>query len=292
VSLKWYVRFWILFTIVLSLENYFLNHQTNLSLLGLLKTKSPLFKDLDLSPLPGKPISWYLGWVGFLTMALTNFYSIRKRFQFMRSWGSMNGWLDFHIFCGLMGPTMILFHSNFKIGGLVAISFWSMVISFASGIVGRYFYVQLLHQQAHIEKEIEKAEKLLKERLTSSRGPIPDEKLLALKYSALRFYGAGALIAVAPNYQLAEISTLGALFRSMIADVRAKIFSPNFAKSIDQNATLLLKNYALKVRRFGFLVPFQRLMGYWHAFHMPFAVVMYVLALVHIVTALLFQTRA
>ena len=38
---------------------------------------------------------------------------------------------------------MILFHTSFKFGGIVSISFWSMVAVVASGVIGRFIYLQI-----------------------------------------------------------------------------------------------------------------------------------------------------
>jgi hypothetical protein len=38
---------------------------------------------------------------------------------------------------------MVLYHTSFKFGGIVAVSFWSMVAVFLSGIVGRFIYIQI-----------------------------------------------------------------------------------------------------------------------------------------------------
>ncbi|MEZ4987706.1 MAG: hypothetical protein R2795_22200 [Saprospiraceae bacterium] len=51
--------------------------------------------------------------------------------------------MEFHIFLCTLGPVMILFHTAFKFGGIVSISFWSMVIVVASGVIGRFIYVQI-----------------------------------------------------------------------------------------------------------------------------------------------------
>ena len=57
--------------------------------------------------------------------------------------GILKYWLEFHIFLCTLGPIMVLFHTAFKFGGLVAVSFWSMVAVFLSGIVGRFIYIQI-----------------------------------------------------------------------------------------------------------------------------------------------------
>ena len=49
----------------------------------------------------------------------------------------------FHIFLCTLGPILVLFHTSYKFGGLVVISFWSMVAVFLSGIIGRFIYIQI-----------------------------------------------------------------------------------------------------------------------------------------------------
>ncbi|MCX6278511.1 MAG: hypothetical protein NT004_10475 [Bacteroidetes bacterium] len=70
-------------------------------------------------------------------------YMIRKRFRAFTRLGILKYWLEFHIFLCSLGPILVLFHTSFKFGGLVAISFWSMVAVFLSGIIGRYIYIQI-----------------------------------------------------------------------------------------------------------------------------------------------------
>jgi hypothetical protein len=67
-------------------------------------------------------------------------YSSRKRLRLLRTAGSMRTFLEVHIFLCLVGPTLVLFHTTFKFGGLVAVSAWSMMAVVLSGIVGRYLY--------------------------------------------------------------------------------------------------------------------------------------------------------
>ncbi len=81
-----------------------------------------------------------LGIFGALFMILLLAYSLRKRVGFMRTWGHLDTWLNAHIFLGLAGPALVLFHTVFRFGGLVGLSFWAMAVVVASGIVGRYIY--------------------------------------------------------------------------------------------------------------------------------------------------------
>ncbi|MEI7982264.1 MAG: hypothetical protein WCI71_11475, partial [Bacteroidota bacterium] len=70
-------------------------------------------------------------------------YMIRKRIRALSRLGVLNYWLEFHIFLCTLGPILVLFHTSFKFGGLVAVSFWSMVAVFASGVIGRYIYIRI-----------------------------------------------------------------------------------------------------------------------------------------------------
>ena len=70
-------------------------------------------------------------------------YMARKRYRFLSRIGILKHWLEFHIFLCTLGPVMVLFHTSYKFGGLVSVSFWSMVAVFLSGIVGRFIYLQI-----------------------------------------------------------------------------------------------------------------------------------------------------
>jgi hypothetical protein len=85
-----------------------------------------------------------LGIIGSALMIIGVFtYMARKRQRSLMRLGVLKHWLEFHIFMCSLGPIMVLFHTAFKFGGLVAISFWSMVAVFLSGIIGRFIYIQI-----------------------------------------------------------------------------------------------------------------------------------------------------
>ena len=84
------------------------------------------------------------GIIGSLFMILgVSLYMLRKRFRVFHRIGILKHWLEFHIFLCTLGPILVLFHTSFKFGGIVAISFWSMVAVFLSGVIGRFIYLQI-----------------------------------------------------------------------------------------------------------------------------------------------------
>jgi hypothetical protein len=278
-KLKTYVYLWILISIALFYDSWMLNHFPAFSLSAQLKNAGVL-PTLDLSPEPGKELSMAFGWTGFGLMLLTNFYILRKRFNLGKSLGSISGWLNFHIFCGLVGPTLILFHCNFKVGGLVAISFWSMVISFASGIVGRYFYVQVVSQKGDLERQLVGQDNFMKRSL----GPRADlAKFEETKQLAVRLSGAR------PEGDVTFFSVMIVVSRSLVGDLRLRFSRDPRLVALPAPIHYQLNQYAVTQRRIVYLESFRRVMGYWHSFHMPFAVFMYVVAVIHIISALLFK---
>ena len=134
---KTYFIIWIAITVWLTYEYFILNGSiSGTSYIAAIYHGFDLIPRSKLpSPEAGKSLSFFLGWVGFITMTLTNLYIIRKRTPSWQKWGKTAGWLDFHIFCGLLGPTLIIFHTNLKVGGLVAVSFWAMMIFLFSSSV-------------------------------------------------------------------------------------------------------------------------------------------------------------
>ena len=77
-------------------------------------------------------------------------------------------------------------------GGLVAISFWSMVVSATSGIIGRYFYVQLLSKKSDVHRIANGWDEKLGKYQKLSSSDIQDHTMELLKKSALIFVGAPA----------------------------------------------------------------------------------------------------
>lgn len=111
-----------------------------------------------------------LGILGSAMMIFLLAYSLRKRNLVFGKLGNVARWLDFHIFLGIMGPMFVVLHTSFKLNGIVAISFWSMVAVALSGVLGRYLYLQIPRNiqgnDIHV-RELEEINKELAQELVS-----------------------------------------------------------------------------------------------------------------------------
>jgi len=94
----------------------------------------------------GDDFGYYLGVIGGVMMLTLLLYSLRKHIRFMHNWGATRHWFRLHMFLGIAGPTLILFHSTFRAGSVNAIVALScMLLVAGSGIVGRVIYRKIHH---------------------------------------------------------------------------------------------------------------------------------------------------
>jgi len=111
----------------------------------------------------GGSVGHRLGIVGSGMMVLMLGYSVRKRVRLLHRLGPLRRWLDIHIFLGIMGPLLVILHSAFKVQGLVALSFWSMIVVASSGVFGRYLYLQIPRTRAGEEMTLAALERVDRE---------------------------------------------------------------------------------------------------------------------------------
>lgn len=93
---------------------------------------------------PEHGLGYYLGIVGGSLMLTLLLYPLRKRVKWMRSWGTVAGWFRLHMILGIVGPALVMLHSNFEIKSLNAsVALYCMLLVSASGIIGRYIYSRI-----------------------------------------------------------------------------------------------------------------------------------------------------
>ena len=74
-------------------------------------------------------------------LILTNLlYLVRRRFARL-SVGSLRAWLDVHVFTGLFGAMLVMFHSAFQVrSGIAMVTVGSLLVVIVTGLLGRYLY--------------------------------------------------------------------------------------------------------------------------------------------------------
>jgi len=232
-----------------------------------------------------------LGIAGTLMMIIgVSVYMLRKRKPRIFRFGNLKYWLEFHIFLCTLGPVFVLFHTAFKFGGIVAVSFWSMVAVVLSGIIGRFIYIQIPRTiQGHEldYNELNELNKNLTQQLESkfqfSSVIISD---IEKEFRADKYYGMSF------GQSLSVIFFDFINLRKKMKLVKNELLCQkiNDKKSIKE-ILKIVKSKIVLLRRIGLLKTMQKLFNYWHIVHLPFAISMFVIMLIHVGVTILFGYR-
>jgi hypothetical protein len=99
---------------------------------------------LDRYITPQRGFGYALGIMGGSMMILLLLYSARKRVAWLRWMGGIPAWFEFHMVLGIVGPVLVLFHSNFSLGATNSnVALICMLLVAGSGVIGRYIYTRL-----------------------------------------------------------------------------------------------------------------------------------------------------
>jgi hypothetical protein len=123
-----------------------------------------------------KPAGYVGQSAGLLAIAIFIFlwlYPFRKKARWLAWTGSVGRWLDVHVLAALSLPLLVAIHAAWRFEGLIGLGFWSMMVVWASGVVGRYLYARIPRGKAGIELTIEEIgarRKQLLEQIATSTG--------------------------------------------------------------------------------------------------------------------------
>ncbi len=229
-----------------------------------------------------------LGIVGTLLILIGVFsYIARKRYKSLARLGRLKYWLEFHIFLCSVGPVMVLFHTAFKFGGIVSVSFWSMVAVVASGVIGRFIYIQ-------IPRTIEGRELSLSE-VRDMKSDL--EKILKDAYRL----DESSYNAILDATRVKPAAPGGGLVSGMvkkyfedkktIRNVKKILRGNQLPKAHVLQVSQLIKREIALNNRIERLLTMQRLFKYWHVAHLPFAFIMLIIMVVHVAVTLAFGYR-
>ncbi len=228
------------------------------------------------------------GIIGSILMVLgVVLYSTRKRLRSLARLGILKYWLEFHIFLCTIGPILILFHTSFKFGGLVAISFWSMVAVFLSGVAGRFIYIQIprsiegnelnLGEIRDIRDKIGKNLSETHDLDAESIGIIND-----LTKKKVEKYYKSSLVRWFRNFSYD---------RKSIKKARSVLKEKGIPVSDRKHIISLVKQDISLNRKIERLATMQNLFKYWHVAHLPFAMVMLIIMVIHVAVTIVFGYR-
>ncbi len=243
---------------------------------------------------PQRGLGYWLGIIGGSCMLLLLIYSARKRYAWLRWMGGIPAWFEFHMVMGVVGPVLILFHSNFKLGATNSnVALFSMLLVAGSGVVGRYIYTRL-HARLDDHEDTLDALKKVGERLRKQAGStalLPgvlavieqvEQRLIVLPN---RSHGRFLLIFTGA-FRMARARYV------VRAEIRRAVHLAQRAHSqaLAQHAPRigeLARRYAYRrldaARRMTEFQTYARLFSFWHVLHIPLFFMLLFAGIAHVV---------
>jgi hypothetical protein len=232
---------------------------------------------------PEQGVGYALGLVGLALLLCQLLYSVRKRARSAGSAGRLHTWLGAHMWLGILGPTAILFHSNFRVGAfnsVVALACMGLVV--ASGLVGRFLYRKVHARLFDRRLELRWLEQDLRLERGALAGLLQHAPEVAER---LRSFETG-LLARPPGPARSAWRFVSAGFRSARARsaCRALLRRPARAVELDREEALeALDHYLAAVVRVTRFTSFERLFALWHPLHVPLCALLFGAATLHVI---------
>jgi len=212
-----------------------------------------------------------LGIIGTLMILFgVTVYIARKRYNFLAKQIRLKYLLEFHIFLCTLGPILVLFHTAFKFGGIVSVAFWSMVAVVLSGVAGRFIYNQ-------IPKTIEGRQMTMNE--------LKEMKTDLAVVLHQKFSLESNTLDIISDLMSEENTTEN---RKKLSYLKKVLNRKDLPKSDRKSIIQTVKNEISLTKKISRLQTMQKLFKYWHVAHMPFALIMLVIVVIHIGVTLAF----
>ena len=261
-------------------------------LLGLLIVFGWLIRDYELIS-PKEGVGYWLGITGGSMMVLLLMYPLRKRFRILHVLGATKHWFRLHMIFGLLGPLLILYHSNFHLGSFnSSVAFYAMLLVAGSGIIGRHFYAgihrglygrktNLRELQQDLAQAIEKSHGLTRimPRLVARLDALSAE----LQDDAVRHtIGLRRSLKWTLTHTLMRLSLLHTAHKELRI---AAIASPVIARDrqrIRRAAAHYVREFTVLGGRVAQFSLYERLFALWHILHLPIFFIMVLSAIVHV----------
>ena len=239
-------------------------------------------------------VAYWLGVGGGVGMLLLLTYPMRKHLRFMRRAGPAKPWFNAHMVLGVVGPLLILLHSNFHIGSLNAgVAFYSMVTVAGSGVVGRFLYLRL-HRGLHGEKL---SLGQMRAGFHSDDGAAVRLRFAPRVVQRCREFETWAL----ERRVVTGAEVLRAMFvvpwmrwraarfcraelrRRLVAVAHTEGWSRGMLQARVRAAGKLSDGYLAGAQRVAMFSAWERLFSWWHIAHVPFVYILVISAIVHVI---------
>lgn len=238
---------------------------------------------------PAGPVGRSLGVAGAALMfGGTLAYVARKNLRILANAGSTKTWLEVHIFCGLVGPALVTFHTSFRFNGIVSVAYWSMAGVVASGFVGRYLYVRIPRTLRGVELD----RRAIEERAAELRRELADLTVPVKLLERIERLEQEILPREGERHGPASLLLGGLAVRRKTREIEREIRSAGLNPERLREALHAEAERVQLLRRAATLDLTRRLFALWHVFHRPFVWVLAAVFVLHVGVAVYFGYAA
>lgn len=246
---------------------------------------------------PETGAGYALGIIGGSLMLLLLLYPARKRLRWLGFIGSVKGWFQTHMVMGLVGPLLVLFHSNFQLGATNSnVALVCMLIVSISGLFGRYFYGRIhLEFYGHQATLTDLRTNLDRLQQVSSSIPYMSELVTRLKAGETQMVaGLDSVphLLRPPVIGLRSFLLRFRLFRFIRQSVRATGATRGLsAEQRRRERTAgrdMVDRHIDAARKVAEFEAYERLFSLWHLLHLPMFFMLLIAGIVHVVSVNLY----
>jgi hypothetical protein len=242
-------------------------------------TVANILDSLDIKFHAGDQLSTWAGAIGTALMIIAAIYPVFRRVKAFRFIASNTMWFDFHLMAGTVGPMFIMLHSALRLDTWVSAAFWTMSIVVVSGFLGRYLYTQVPEMSSGVELEEvdhKRAFAAARPRLTVPMAEI-DRELAVQSATAER-------VALSPSVLRALwwlfTQDIGRGFRTLAR--RSRLAQLGVDRRTRNDLARRAARMIVITRRQVVAPKAQLLLHSWKKVHVPFTVMLTVIATAHI----------
>lgn len=242
---------------------------------------------------PEDGLGYWLGIVGGSMMLVLLLYPLRKRIRMLRFLGRTTHWFQAHMVLGVIGPVLVLYHSNFNLGSINSqVALYCMLLVAGSGVIGRYIYANIHRGLYGGKTSLGELRKELSESIKQANGIATLLPQFAARLEVLTAEVQGDSVTGSLGarssllWTFRKYPTHFSLWRTARTELRERAtVSPAVAQNIDKlqrASAAYIRRYLEQVGRVAQFTLFERLFSLWHVLHMPLFFMMVISALFHV----------
>jgi len=238
-------------------------------------------------------LGYWLGIVGGSMMLVLLFYPLRKRIRVLRFLGDTTHWFRVHMILGVLGPLLVLYHSNFQLGSFNSkVALYCMLLVAGSGVIGRELYARIHRGLYGRKTNLKELRDDLARSLSESQGlatlfPKLTAKLEALSTEMQGDSITGSLSTVKSlSWTIKQYFVWISLLITARSELKARAAaSPTVARDyrrLRQSSSIYIRSFVRLTSRVSQFTLCERLFSVWHVLHMPLFFMMVISALIHV----------